>query len=174
MIRYSLILFTILFSSCLARNIKYIEKMKFNFTEPELNLVIAFELLKQKHPKCKGDCNFSIESHFSYFDTCAIVFLDHIPLKMNHFKKSIEVPIGNYYINGFGTVKVFHHIDKTVPDFLFSPIYFYPKSNELYGQLKYKDGKREEFSFNIIDNQYYFWSSQFYFNNNCNLDFDSF
>src|SRR5690606_37399241 len=122
----------------------------------------------------KGDCDLTMESHFSYFDTCAMVFLEHIPVKKTLFKKSIDVPEGVYYVEDFGTIGVFHHTGDKIPDFVFSPIYLSKKQNVLYGQLKYKDGRREDFSFNIINDEIHFRWSSYYYGSNCSMDFDSY
>jgi len=159
---------------CTTQKTVFSTKTSLPYTESEMNLIVALELLKQKQKVCKGDCDLTMESHFSYFDTCAMVFLEHIPVKKTLFKKSIDVPEGVYYVEDFGTIRVFHHADNEVPDFAFTPLYYSEKENVLYGQMKYKDGRRRYFSFDIINNNIYIRYSGYYYGSNCSMDFDSY
>lgn len=172
-IKISGILFLLCILACTSHKPLFKSKTKFPYTESEFNVIVAFELLKKKHRLCTGNCDFSIDNQFYYFDTCAMVYLEHIKIKKSLFNRKIEVPPGRYYVENFGTLTVYPHKEGDIPDFIFAPIYYSKKENVIYGQLKYKDGRREYFSFNIIKNEIYFrWSSYYY--KDCSMDFDSY
>jgi hypothetical protein len=174
MIRIFIILCLLTFMGCNRNTPKYVETFRFPYSENELNLILAMDFIKIKHKKCKGECVFTVNSHFYHFDTCANAFLSHLKLKKPVLHETIKVPEGIYYIENFGTIKVYHHKDDEKPDFIFSPLYYDTKDNEIHGQLKYKDGRRETFNFDVVNNTFYNLVPLYYYGHNCSWDTESY
>jgi len=174
MIRLLSIISILTLISCFPKPSKYLDKNRFPYSENELNIILAMDLIKIKHKRCKGDCVFTLNSHFYHFDTCANEFLRHIKLKKPILNKTIEVPKGVYYLENFGTIKVYQHADNEKPDFIFSPLYYDTKDNKMYGQLKYKDGRREHFSFDIVHSTFYCSLPMYYYGHDCSWDTESY
>jgi len=144
------------------------------YTESEANLIAIIEYFKNKlNQQCKGDCNFRVESHLSYFDTCSVYFLNPIKFNKSFFKKKIIIPEGDYHIANIGTIKVSHFMDDKNTDFKFSPLYHNKNDNTLNGQVKYLDGRQAEYACNIILHEVIFQSTSYYYDD-CSMDFESF
>ena len=106
-----------------ARNL-YISQRSLPYTINELNLVSALDFISNEFKNCKGECVFTVESYFYYFDTCAISMSGDTRMTSNKglLKIKLKVPEGSYFLEDVGIVKVFQHETHQKPDFIFSPV----------------------------------------------------
>jgi len=140
----------------------------YEYSERDLNLLIAIDFLKKKHPKCdNNECSFSVRGLFQSYNDCFNAHLSSIVDQTGYdFDNSFEV-FQSVDIEGWGSIRFGGTV---MGEYNFAPVMVDEVNGKIFGQVYYEKfgrDKFEDFSYDVIGDNLFFSGVSYVHDGSC-------